>query len=216
MDKVGADYDFCYQSILDRLGAPAVPVVIPVGKAETFRGVIDLISKVVYLPEKYGDDKDKGQSVKMVSIDSLSPEDKASYDKYRALLPDAVPIEVCTVCMSKVSTQLKLLELDPNCTHLPPGGVVYERDALPSAAELAAHRKPFYLKADVGQAKEGRGAVAMRCETVEDLLRAQERHGAFNLCVKVVDTRGEVAGRRELQRNSSRPCIGNFRLQAGI
>src|SRR5213596_1774250 len=25
MDKVGADYEFCYQTILDRLGAPAVP-----------------------------------------------------------------------------------------------------------------------------------------------------------------------------------------------
>ena len=95
----------------------------------------------------------------------------AHYDKYRTLLPDAVPIEVCSVCMSKVSTQLKLLELDPNCTHLPPGGVVYEHDPLPSPEQLASHRKPFYLKADVGQAKEGRGAVAMRCETIDDLRR---------------------------------------------
>src|SRR5438128_2478805 len=90
MDKVGADYDFCYNSILDRLGAPAVPVVIPVGKAEKFRGVIDLISKVVYLPEKYGDDKDKGQTVKMLSVASLSPEDKASYEKYRAVMLEKV------------------------------------------------------------------------------------------------------------------------------
>src|SRR4051794_20525008 len=90
MDKVGADYDFCYQTILDRLGAPAVPVVIPVGKAETFRGVCDLISKLVYLPEKYGDDKDKGQTVKVQPADSLTGEDKAMYDKYRAIMLEKV------------------------------------------------------------------------------------------------------------------------------
>src|SRR6201996_142226 len=56
MDKVGADYEFCYQTILDRLGAPAIPVVIPVGKAETFKGVINLLDKVAYLPANFGDD----------------------------------------------------------------------------------------------------------------------------------------------------------------
>lgn len=90
MDKVGADYDYCYQSIIDRLGAPAVPVVIPIGKAETFRGVIDVISKVAYIPEFYGDDKDKGQTVKMVSVDTLSDADRANYEKYRAIMLEKV------------------------------------------------------------------------------------------------------------------------------
>ncbi|HEX8341942.1 MAG TPA: elongation factor G, partial [Tepidisphaeraceae bacterium] len=90
MDKVGADYDFCYQTILDRLGAPAVPVVIPIGKADTFAGVIDLISKVGYVPEKFGDDKDRGQTVKMISLDTLSAGDKANYEKYRAIMLEKV------------------------------------------------------------------------------------------------------------------------------
>ncbi len=90
MDKVGADYDFCYKTILDRLGAPAVPVVIPLGKAETFRGVIDLISQLVYVPENYGDDKDKGQTVKVSQASSLTGEDKASYDKYRAIMLEKI------------------------------------------------------------------------------------------------------------------------------
>src|SRR5688500_654858 len=90
MDKVGADYDFCYETILDRLGAPAVPVVIPVGKAETFRGVCDLISKLVYTPEKYGDDTDKGQTVKVSPAENLTGEDKAMYDKYRAIMLEKV------------------------------------------------------------------------------------------------------------------------------
>jgi elongation factor G len=32
MDKVGADYDFCYETILDRLGAPACPRDHPAGQ----------------------------------------------------------------------------------------------------------------------------------------------------------------------------------------
>lgn len=44
MDRMGADFDAVVAEIRDRLGAPAVPVTIPWGRAETFRGVIDLIS----------------------------------------------------------------------------------------------------------------------------------------------------------------------------
>src|SRR4028118_2163927 len=60
MDKVGASYEFCYQTILDRLGAPAIPVVIPYGQADTFKGVISLIDQIVYTPQTYGDDQEKG------------------------------------------------------------------------------------------------------------------------------------------------------------
>src|SRR5476651_1406768 len=35
MDKVGADFDFSFNSILERLGAPAVAVQIPIGQAST-------------------------------------------------------------------------------------------------------------------------------------------------------------------------------------
>src|ERR1041385_1358330 len=48
MDKVGADYEFCYQTILDRLGAPAIPVVIPDGEADQLRGLIDLVELKAY------------------------------------------------------------------------------------------------------------------------------------------------------------------------
>src|SRR5688500_19497559 len=40
MDKVGADYEFCYRTILERLGAPAIPVVIPDGEAGELKGII--------------------------------------------------------------------------------------------------------------------------------------------------------------------------------
>src|ERR1043166_82650 len=42
MDKVGADFDMCVDSIRERLGAVPVPVQLPVGAEESFSGVIDL------------------------------------------------------------------------------------------------------------------------------------------------------------------------------
>ena len=62
MDKVGADYDYCYKSILDRLGAPAIPVMIPDGQADTFKGVIDLLRGVGYYTD-LNDEKDKGNTI---------------------------------------------------------------------------------------------------------------------------------------------------------
>lgn len=44
MDRVGADFDAVVDDIRDRLGAVAVPVQIPVGGENAFRGVVDLIA----------------------------------------------------------------------------------------------------------------------------------------------------------------------------
>jgi elongation factor G len=111
MDKVGADYEYCYKTILDRLGAPAIPVVIPVGKAETFRGVVSLIDKVAYLPEKYGDDKDKGQTVKMVGIEQLPEETQSEYEHYRAIMLEKIA-ELDDHLMEKYLTDPESLQPD--------------------------------------------------------------------------------------------------------
>jgi len=44
MDKVGADFDMCVDSIRERLGAVPVPVQYPLGAEDSFRGVIDLVT----------------------------------------------------------------------------------------------------------------------------------------------------------------------------
>jgi elongation factor G len=44
MDKVGADFDMCVESIRERLGAIPVPIQYPLGAEDKFRGVIDLVS----------------------------------------------------------------------------------------------------------------------------------------------------------------------------
>jgi elongation factor G len=43
MDRVGADFFGAVQSMIDRLGARPVPVQLPVGQEEHFRGVVDVV-----------------------------------------------------------------------------------------------------------------------------------------------------------------------------
>jgi len=43
MDRTGADFDAAVQSMRDRLGARPVPIHAPIGKEDTFAGVVDLV-----------------------------------------------------------------------------------------------------------------------------------------------------------------------------
>ncbi|UCD29078.1 MAG: GTP-binding protein, partial [Planctomycetota bacterium] len=56
MDKVGADFEASFRSIRDRLGAKPVAVQIPIGAANNFEGIIDLLEmkSVYYRQEKLG------------------------------------------------------------------------------------------------------------------------------------------------------------------
>ncbi len=56
MDKIGADFYMCVADIKDKLGARAVPLQIPIGAENDFRGVIDLIEMKAITWE--GDGKD--------------------------------------------------------------------------------------------------------------------------------------------------------------
>ncbi|MEM9913646.1 MAG: elongation factor G [Planctomycetota bacterium] len=44
MDKIGADFEFSFNSIGERLGAKAVPVQIPIGSGHEFEGLVDLLA----------------------------------------------------------------------------------------------------------------------------------------------------------------------------
>ena len=43
MDKIGADFVACVESIRDRLGAKAVPIQLPIGAETSLKGLIDLV-----------------------------------------------------------------------------------------------------------------------------------------------------------------------------
>src|SRR5438552_9693093 len=78
MDKVGADFDFSFNSIRERLGAPAVAVQIPIGQSGTFKGMIDLIRQIAIYYAM--DDKDKGKT----QIEKPIPaEEQERFNKWR-------------------------------------------------------------------------------------------------------------------------------------
>ncbi|MEM6314464.1 MAG: elongation factor G [Planctomycetota bacterium] len=83
MDKLGADFDFSFNSIHERLGAPAVAVQYPIGQGNTFEGMIDLIMGVEY------HFKGEDQGTEVVEK-PLSDDNKAKYDEWREKLIEAV------------------------------------------------------------------------------------------------------------------------------
>ena len=63
MDKMGADFFYSVQTIIDRLGKNAIPVQIPIGKEDDFIGLIDLFEMEAYY---YKDDK--GEDIEITDI----------------------------------------------------------------------------------------------------------------------------------------------------
>ena len=77
MDKLGADYFATLKSIKDKLGAPAYPYNIPLGREDNFKGVIDLLTQKAYT----WDENDKtGMKFDQVPIPDA---EKANVEKYR-------------------------------------------------------------------------------------------------------------------------------------
>ena len=67
MDKIGADFEFSYGTLRERLGANAIAVQLPIGAGDTFEGIVDLIEMKAY----YFDQSDMGAVVEQRDI----PED---------------------------------------------------------------------------------------------------------------------------------------------
>ena len=82
MDIIGADFLRVVDMIKDRLKANAVPVQLPIGSEDTFKGIIDLITRKAYI---YTDD------LGTHSEETQIPEDMVELvEKYRTLLIEAV------------------------------------------------------------------------------------------------------------------------------
>lgn len=108
MDKMGADFEFSFNSILERLGAPAVAVQYPIGQSSTYQGMVDLIRRVaVYYDVEHGD-KDRGKS----QIEKPVPEDlKEKVEQWRQVLVEKVA-ETDDVLMEKYLNGEELTEED--------------------------------------------------------------------------------------------------------
>ncbi len=82
MDRVGADFFASVQSMIDRLGAKPVPVQLPIGSEEHFRGVVDLIEMRAL---EWGDDLGT-----TVDIGDIPAELREQAEEYHHQLIDAV------------------------------------------------------------------------------------------------------------------------------
>ena len=82
MDRTGADFFGAVQSMIDRLGANPVPIQLPLGQEEHFRGVIDLVEM-----QSLAWTDDLGTQME---IDSIPDELREQADVYHHQLIDAV------------------------------------------------------------------------------------------------------------------------------
>jgi elongation factor G len=82
MDRVGADFFASVKSMVDRLGARAVPVQLPIGQEESFRGVVDLVEmRTLTWSDDLGTNMDVGE---------IPPELAEQANEYHHQLIDAV------------------------------------------------------------------------------------------------------------------------------
>lgn len=82
MDRIGSDFFNVVGQIKDRLGANPIPIQVPIGSEENFRGVVDLIKNIGII----WNEEDRGMTYKTVPI----PDDlKAEVDEWRTKLLEA-------------------------------------------------------------------------------------------------------------------------------
>jgi elongation factor G len=94
MDRVGADFYRAVDTIVDRLKARPVPIQVPVGAEDQFKGIVDLVEMkaVIWRDETLGaqfdiveipeDLKEKAQTYREQMIEAVSEFDDALFEKF--------------------------------------------------------------------------------------------------------------------------------------
>jgi len=94
MDRVGADFFRCVQMMKDRLKSKAVPLQIPIGSEENFKGVVDLISGKAFIfddstmgreytvEEVPAELKDQFDQLRLEMLEAIAEEDETLLEKY--------------------------------------------------------------------------------------------------------------------------------------
>ena len=81
MDITGADFYNCVEQMKTRLNANAIPIQLPIGAEDTFKGIVDLIKMKAFIHKD-----DLGKDIEVTDI----PEDlKAKAEEYRAKMIEA-------------------------------------------------------------------------------------------------------------------------------
>ena len=118
MDRVGADFFHSVQTIVDRLDCRPIPVQIPVGAAEIFKGVVDLITMKarIWRDETLGaqfDDVEIPEDLLEISkeyrekmIEAISESDEALFEKF--VNGDAISEDEIRAGLRKATIAMKI------------------------------------------------------------------------------------------------------------
>lgn len=120
MDIMGADFYNVVKMVHDRLKANAVPIQLPIGKEETFKGIIDLVEmnaqvfydelgKDVRTEEIPEDMKDLAEEYRMNLIEAVSDFDDEIMEKY--LEGEEVSVTALKAAIRKATIEVKLVPM---------------------------------------------------------------------------------------------------------
>ncbi|MGV1098099.1 elongation factor G [Thiovibrio sp. JS02] len=119
MDRVGANFQRCLDMMVERLGATPLPLQLPVGKEETFKGIIDLVGEKMLtfdeesrgalvkesaIPAEY---QEESAAARMALIEKLADFDDGVMEKFLDEQP--VPVEEITRAIRSATLKLKVV-----------------------------------------------------------------------------------------------------------
>jgi len=93
LDRTGANFDFCVNSIYERLTTNAVPIQIPIGQEADLKGIIDLVAMQAFIykdelgkeieqTEVPEDFKEAAEKARATFLEKLAENDEAIMEKY--------------------------------------------------------------------------------------------------------------------------------------
>ncbi|MDU5109982.1 MAG: elongation factor G [Clostridium sp.] len=112
MDATGADFFRCINTVRDRLKANAVPIQIPIGSEDQFKGMIDLMTnKAIVFYDDLGKDVreeeipaelvDQAEEYRMALIEAIAESDEELMEKY--LEGEELTLEEMMVALRKAT-----------------------------------------------------------------------------------------------------------------
>ncbi len=112
MDRLGADFFNCVAKIRERLGARAVPIQVPIGAEDQFKGVVDLFTMktIVYTDDAGttmghedvdGELKELAEKWRLELIEAIAEQDDALLEMYFA--GEEIPIERLKTALRKAT-----------------------------------------------------------------------------------------------------------------
>lgn len=121
MDKIGSDMDMVLKSISDKLHAPVVPVVYPIGKEHEFVGVVDLMSRkmLVWDKDEQGIEysindltdeyREKVEAARAKMVEKIAGEDETLMEKF--LNDEEISVEELKKVLRKATIDRKLFPI---------------------------------------------------------------------------------------------------------